>query len=132
MFAGYFKQKRYQDHFHSLPVIIDFSTGLPVDLCFPWKGRETKDPNLNSSSSGYALGCRLSRPVGGTDSGLLSGREETCTASRFFPVTQAVNAINTSTIQKETAPCADTMAPSVEEQRQGKSIKWNTSNMSFI
>ncbi|XP_050599420.1 uncharacterized protein LOC126928650 [Bombus affinis] len=33
-------------------------------------------------------------------------------------VTQAVNAINTSTIQKETAPCADTMAPSVEEQRQ--------------
>ena len=85
MFAGYFKQKRYQDHFHSLPVIIDFSTGLPVDLCFPWKGRETKDPNLNSSSSGCALGCRLSRPVGGTDSGLLSGREETCTASRIFP-----------------------------------------------
>ena len=40
--------------------------------------------------------------------------------------------INTSTVQKETAPSADTMAPSIEEQRQGKSIKWNTSNMSFI
>lgn len=35
LFAGYFKQKRYQDRFHSLPVIIDFSTGLPVGLCFP-------------------------------------------------------------------------------------------------
>lgn len=47
-------------------------------------------------------------------------------------ITQTVNATNTSTIQKETSSCADTMAPSVEEQRQGKTIKWNTSNMSFI
>ncbi|XP_012238129.1 6-phosphofructo-2-kinase/fructose-2,6-bisphosphatase 1 isoform X1 [Bombus vancouverensis nearcticus] len=33
-------------------------------------------------------------------------------------ITQTVNATNTSTIQKETSSCADTMAPSVEEQRQ--------------
>lgn len=44
-------------------------------------------------------------------------------------IRQAVNSSNTS---KKNSLSSETMAPSAEEQRQGKMIKWNTSNISFF
>lgn len=47
-------------------------------------------------------------------------------------IIQAANSSNTSNRSKENSLSAETMAPSAEEQRQGKMIKWNTSNISFF
>lgn len=44
-------------------------------------------------------------------------------------IRQAANSSNTS---KKNSLSSETMAPSAEEQRQGKMIKWNTSNISFF